>query len=307
MNKLRTIVVGLDFSLCSLKALGHAVRIARWNGARLHVVHVIDALVVIDLAEVLRIPLDEVRTQASRTAEHELERQVLEAGGEATVRVAIGSPIEEILKVVREVSADLLVVGAHGDSAPDLGAGTLAIQCLRKAPTKVLLVDNEAGAAFRTIVACVDFSPTSRHAVEQAQRVASREDGEIHCLHVYDPPWNRLHYLVPTSEPEPNFRRQYLATLQRRLEEFAGSPPPSKIRCALFPHPRMGIGIVEYARQAGADLLIVGARGRTNVRSALTGTTTERLMRELRCSVLIVRPLESSSTHPISPPAGTLP
>ncbi len=157
------------------------------------------------------------------------------------------------------------------------------------------------------LVVSLRFSPTSRHAVEPAQRVASREDGEIHCLHVYDPPWNRLHYLVPTSEPEPNFRRQYLATLQRRLEEFAGSPPSSKIRCALFPHPRMGIGIVEYARQAGADLLVVGARGRTNVRTVLTGTTTERLMRELRCSVLIVRPLQSSSAHPISPPSGTLP
>jgi len=307
MNELRTIVVGLDFSVCSLKALGHAVRIARWNGARLHVVHVIDALVLTDLAEVLRIPLDEVRAQASRTAEHGLERQVLEAGGEATIHVAIGAPIEEILKVVREVSADLLVVGTHGDSAPDLGAGTLAIQCLRKAPTKVLLVDNEAGAVFRTIVACVDFSPTSRHAVEQARRVASCQNGEIHWLHVYDPPWNRLHYLMPTSEADPDFRRQYLAALQGRLEAFAGSPPSSKIRCALFPHSRMGIGIVEYARQVSTDLLVVGARGRTNSRTVLIGTTTERLMRELRCSVLVVRPLASPAAHPISPPSGTLP
>ena len=66
MNELRTIVVGLDFSRCSLKALAHAVRIARWNGARLHAVHVIDALVLTDLAEVLRIPPDEVRAQHVR-------------------------------------------------------------------------------------------------------------------------------------------------------------------------------------------------------------------------------------------------
>ena len=295
MNQLRSIVVGVDFSRCSLKALAHAVRIARWNEARLHVLHVIDGLDVADLAEAVRAPLDEVRAQVARTAAHELEARVLEVGGDATIQVEIGPPIDEILKALRRVSADLLVVGANGGSEPHLGAGTLAVKCLRKATTKVLLVSAEAADSFRTIAACVDFSPASRVVVEQARRVALSEGSEIHCLHVYHPPWQRLHYLTPTAEVKPDIQTQYLAALHDRLEEFAGLNPTSAVRCALFPHARYGTGIVEYARQISADLIVLGTRGRTNLPYIMAGSTAEHLLRELPCSVLAVRAVESES------------
>lgn len=266
------------------------MRIARWNDAQLHVVHVIDGLVVVDLAEAVRAPLAEVQTQAARTAEHELRACLREVEGEGSVLVKIGAPIEEILKVVGLLKADILLMGANGTSVPHLGAGTVAVQCLRKAPTKVLLVGLYARDSFRTIAAAVDFSETSRVVVEQARRVAACEDSAVHCVHVYDPPWNRLHYLVPTSEANPDFRKQYMAALQGRLEAFVGAAPDRpEAKCALYPHTRFGTGIADYARQIGADLIVLGALGRTNLRNVLIGTTAERLLRELPCSVLAVR------------------
>jgi len=306
MNQLRSIVVAVDFSLCSLKALAHAVRIARWNEARLHAVHVIDALVVSDLAEAFGIPRGEVSAQATHSAADELSRQVLEAGGEATISIAIGSPIDEILRAVRDVSADLLLVGATGSSATHPGAGTLAIQCVRKAPTKVLLIGYEAGPSFRTIVTGVDFSLTSLRAVDQARRVAAHEGTEIHCLHVYDPPWNRLNHPVPAAASQPDFHRQYLAALQRRLEKFVDLQPATQVRCALFPHPRSGVGMAEYARHVGADLIVLGARGRTNLHWVRAGTTAERLLREFACSVLVVRALDPAAALPTPTPSQPL-
>ncbi len=290
MNRLRSILVAVDFSACSRKALGHAVRIARWNDARLHVVHVIDGQVVADLAEAVRAPLAEVQTQAARSAEHELHACLREVAGEGSVLVRIGAPIAEILKIVGLLEADLLLMGAHGTSVAHLGAGTLAVQCLRKAPTKVLLVGLYARASFRTIAAAVDFSETSRVVVEQARRVAACEESVIHCVYVYDSPWNRLQYLVPTSKANLDDRRQHRADLQGRLEAFVGAAPDRpEVKCALYPHTRFGTGIAEYARQIGADLIVLGARGRTNLRNVLLGTTAERLLRELPCSVLAVR------------------
>ena len=46
MNRLKSIVAGIDFSDCSRSALQQAVRVALWNKARLHVVHVIECLVI---------------------------------------------------------------------------------------------------------------------------------------------------------------------------------------------------------------------------------------------------------------------
>lgn len=53
--------------------------------------------------------------------------------------------------------------------------------------------------------------------------------------------------------------------------------------------------IVEYTREIGADLIVLGTRGRTNLRYVMAGSTAERLLRELPCSVLAVHALETES------------
>jgi nucleotide-binding universal stress UspA family protein len=48
-----SIVVGVDFTPCSATALAQALRISKATGAALHVVHIIDTLVAIELEEAL--------------------------------------------------------------------------------------------------------------------------------------------------------------------------------------------------------------------------------------------------------------
>jgi len=50
MNKLKTILVGTDFSDCSRSALEQAVRLAKWHNARLHALHALEYLVLSDAA-----------------------------------------------------------------------------------------------------------------------------------------------------------------------------------------------------------------------------------------------------------------
>jgi nucleotide-binding universal stress UspA family protein len=49
MHRLKSILVGVDFSECSKAALQQAARMAKWNGATLHVLHVIESMVVTEL------------------------------------------------------------------------------------------------------------------------------------------------------------------------------------------------------------------------------------------------------------------
>ncbi len=180
MNQLKNILVAVDFSDCSKAALPQAVRIAGWNDARLHALHVIEPLVVTDAVLAMHANQIDAKSLVCRQAHTRLTAWVEEAGGQAEISVVVGPPIHEVLTQVRAVSADLLVAGARGSTAPILGAGTLATKLARKAPTKVLLVSEGGTAPFRKVVACVDFSPASALAVEQATRVAGREGGEIH-------------------------------------------------------------------------------------------------------------------------------
>jgi nucleotide-binding universal stress UspA family protein len=292
-NRLKSILAAVDFSDCSKAALAQAVRVANQNGARLHALHVIEPLVVEATAWTQHVaPFDAINL-VCRQAHAKLTTWVEEAGGHADVSVIVGTPIHELLTRVRTVSADLLVAGARGSSAPILGAGTLAAKLVRKAPTKVLLVSEGGTAPFLKVVVCVDFSPASTLAVEQVTRVAGRENCEIHCLHVYDPPWRQPHYRLHTPEPSQDFQKEYTDVLQERLERFVAQRDGFNPRCVLFPWSSHGQGIAQYVKEVKADLAILGTRGHTRLRYILLGSTAERLLRELPCSVLTVRPTDA--------------
>ena len=108
-----------------------------------------------------------------------------------------GAPLDVLLQESRTRHADLLVLGVTGDSLLPYGAGTLATKCLRKSATKVLLVKQTHPRPFRRIVACVDFSETSREVVKHALRVAGQDQAELHFLHVFQAEWNN--WSSPTS------------------------------------------------------------------------------------------------------------
>jgi nucleotide-binding universal stress UspA family protein len=94
----------------------------------------------------------------------------------------------------------------------------------------------------------------------------------------------------------------------------------------LIPHPdpitvtqakTHGHGIAEYCRSVDADLVVLGNRGRTTLKYILLGSTAERLLKEIPCSMLVVRPpvsaaetgpvSNSGETHAAFPAAYTLP
>ena len=201
----------------------------------------------------------------------------------------VGSPIDCVLRGGRETKADLLVLGVNGYSMIPMGAGTLATQCLRKVPAKVVLVHERQTGLYRRIVACVDFSDRSREAVAQAWRVAGRDGAEVHLLHVFQPEWR-----VWTSMTElpalGNFEKSYRAVLESNLRQFAGAPPEANAIVSVCPGKTHGHGIAEYCRNVDADLVILGSKGQTNLKDVLLGSRVERLLKELSCSVLVVRP-----------------
>ncbi len=137
---------------------------ARWNKARLHALHSIEYLTLSDAAWVSHISQEKLEQDAAAEARRVLDQWLKksQAPPGTGVLVDVGSPIDCVLRRVRELKADLLVLGVNGSSMIPMGAGTLATKCLRKVPAKVMLVRERQSGPFRRIVACVDFSEQSR-------------------------------------------------------------------------------------------------------------------------------------------------
>lgn len=296
MNRARSIVVGIDFSPCAFSALRQALRIARWNQAQLHVLHVISSEVAAELEDVLGRKMDDLQPGLIEDARREWSRFVEEVpeAQDLEPRVEIGHPISTLLERVVELSGDLLVLGVNGSSQSDRGAGTVATACVRKTKAPVLLVHVGHGDAYQSVVTCIDFSETSRKALEQGVRIAAQDGAKLHLLHVFSAPWHRLHYMAPTPQATPEFQRQFSDGLRGRLESFC-MPLATELG---FLHPEFhvldyadhGDGITDFVQKNHVDLVVLGTRGRTNLKHLFWGRTAERVVRDAPCSILAVKP-----------------
>lgn len=293
MNKLKNILVGVDFSSRAKGALSEAARLARANQSKLHVVHVVEEEAAEDLAEHERRDLDEIRAELMTDAEEMMAKwsDGVELPEGSDRRIVYGHPVEELIKQVNEANADLLVTGVRGIINDAEGAGAQATRLVRKAPCKVLLVEDGQSQAFQSAVACVDFSPTSKRVVEQAIHVAELEGCELRFLHIYTAPWNKFHYLVE-SRYSSEFRKSYLDDLEKKLRDFVGDTGKAKVSFHLQHYQHRGHGISRFCAKQNADLVIIGTRGRTSLKYFLMGSTAEYVLSERPCSVLAVRPPE---------------
>jgi nucleotide-binding universal stress UspA family protein len=302
MNHLKNIVVGLDFSKHSEQALRQAVRMAQWNKATLHVVYVIDATVLADLQKAMspHVAEGQILDQLYASNQDRIQKLLAgthrsQAGLDVEIDVRAGQPFVEILRAVRDTAADLLMLGSNSSSEPRHGAGALATNGVRKAPTKVMLVRKRQTGSFQRVVACVDFSETSRRAVEQAIRVARQDGAHLDIVHAYVPPWMVLHYRAPTPEASPRFEAQYKLNLDACLKQFV-QPFAGDLAGLSVAYHLMGStlspaeAIVDFLKKSGADLAVLGTRGRSAMMTWFLGTVAERIVRESPCSVLTVKP-----------------
>lgn len=291
MDRLNSIIVGVDFTPPCAAALAQAVRIASWNRAKLLAIHVIETLAAMEMQEALSPYVAEIEQGLVAEAKAQWAKFANDVPGKSGLEfaVSINSPVVELTKRVRERSADLLVLGSHGVS-PGKTPGILATQAVRRVPTRVLLTRDGQTGPFKCIVACVDFSETSRDAVGAAMRIAAQDGAALHVLHVYNAPWKRL----TSSKVKPEIATAFREALQGQLGKFCDSGSPdfewSRAKYDVVESSGHGAGIVDFVRSRGADLVVLGTRGKTNLRDVLIGGTAERVVRDAPCAVLAIKP-----------------
>lgn len=136
--RLRRILVPVDFSGCSRKALEYGRSFARQFNAELVLLHVIDLPVSGGL------PMEPVLPdlEAPETVAKDLATWAREAGGPSTKAVIRTGPAwAEIVEAADEGNVDLIVVGTHGRTGlAHLLLGSTAEKVMREAPCPVLVV-----------------------------------------------------------------------------------------------------------------------------------------------------------------------
>ena len=302
MNTLRTILAATDFSPASTAALAQAARLAAATGAALHVIHVVPSQRLTDWSSLMPDHQQTVVRHLEDDACAQLDAELADLGMPDTVEahVVTGNVVHEILIAVARLEADLLVLGSNGSAgAPDLG--TIAVRCVRKAPTRVLLVPTGVEGRFERVLACLDFSELTPQILTQAFRVARVDDSQVTVVHVFQPPWERVRWGIPpenASELELQMRSLLRSRLREVTNEQADESAGVDLTFELVESHDHAEGIAQYARDVDTDLVVVGTTGRGALAYMMLGTTAEKVLRHVGCAVLAVKGQRSAEFSP---------
>lgn len=290
MDRIRNILVGVDGSTASEAAVRLAARIAKDRGLALNAVHVVRNDYAAEMQQLLPGGASRVNEQLIQVAREQVEPALANSDfdGKIDLRVVLGNPTREVINAAEDMNADLLVLGTHGESKKP-GVGSVAIRCVRKAKTKVMLVPPDSSARYRKIVAAIDFSPLSPVVMEQAIRLARLDGGEVTALHVYEMPWERSRWGPPGTNIE-GLEDEFRSMLHEKFRsELVPADAGAEVRFELTKDVDPGRGLVRFATEHGADVVVTGTTGRSMLGYMLLGTTAEKVMQSVGCAVLAVK------------------
>lgn len=144
MIQLKKILLPTDFSENARHALLYGCSFAREYKAELTILHVVEDIAVSYASDLFPVPMAHVFQELSGYARTELGKLVEEVkakGLTAREIVAQGRPSNEILRIAKEETVDLIVLGTHGKGFLDKALfGSTTERVVRNAPCPVLTV-----------------------------------------------------------------------------------------------------------------------------------------------------------------------
>lgn len=296
MKRFHHIIAAVDFTPSCRVALKEAIHRASVDNARVTVVHVMDEFL---LREVTRA-LSTTKEKVLQDWQERLRKFVDDSdigGGSYEAEVRVGNPILALTDACKEHKADLLVVGAKGSRNEPHRIGVVASKCIRSVPVDVLVVRQEAPGPFQKVLASVDFSENSAKAVQCALHIAQQDKSTVDCLHVFQSAmamaidYGGFSPVVPNAVDADGVERWkgelhgFLEPLTRKVE---GIPFTETV----VERVNVREAILDRILETKADLVVLGTRGKSNLRTLLIGTTAERIVQHVPCSILAVKPDE---------------
>lgn len=309
MGPVRRILVAVkDPATRRLIAVNKAVQVARGTGAQLELFHAISSPMLADAyvySPRKLMQAERVVRARHLTALEKIAERLRRRGIKVTVAVEWDFPAHEaIVRRANSIGADLIVAEQHAGrrTAPWLLHLT-DWELLRLSPVPVLLVKNAGFYRHPVVLAAVDpshaFSKTAqldREVLRVGGLISDALRGKLHAVHAYVP-IPPLMTIAPEAMNanvratlESDARRKARAAFRRAL---ASVSIPAKRRHLMARPPMEAIPAV--ARKSRSAIVVMGAVSRSGFRRVFIGNTAERVLDELGCDVLVVKPAHFAS------------
>ncbi len=215
--------------------------------------------------------------------------------------VLSGEVAPTLCDAARERDADLMVIGTGVRGSKGVwGLGSVARHLVEEFPGSLLVVPADArhrpsgGARAPRVLVALDWSASSKAALQTATAVAERQGAELVLIHAVP---EIASAVAGPPEPEDEalrveVRNRNIAQAKRHLEGVRRLIPSDRLRhrVRLMTHEEPRRALARAIEEEAADLLVLSARGMGRNPDLPIGSTAEYLVCCARIPVLIVRP-----------------
>ena len=277
-----------DFSACSDAALTWAMSMARANGAKLSVLHVVvpDALVYLTPGSPT-VALD-IQEEWAQGEMQRIKAQLADVPHETMV--TRGTDVwSAVAPKLKQLASDLIVLGTHGRAGVSkMLMGSVAEKVLRSSAVPVMTVGPAVPSKlggdgrFHRVLLATDFAAGSAAAADYAIALAQRDEAQLVLV-----------YACNKSGGSDKGPQLSVAEAMHRLYETIPCADSLRHRPeALVEYGEAGTQIVQVAKQKKADLIVMGIRTAGSLFAAthLEVGTAHNVVAEAPCPVLTVKP-----------------
>jgi nucleotide-binding universal stress UspA family protein len=285
-------------------ALKQAVTIAKNNKAKLKVVEVIEELPWGTRMLITTMHLADIQEAAIKERLGKLEHFIAPIRDEdirVTAKVVCGTPFLEIIKEVLRNKHDLVIKTARGiGGLKEILFGSTDMHLMRKCPCPVWVIKPTHRKKYARIMAAVDTDPSDKlknalntKIMELATSLAGIEGSEFHIVHT----WTLYGELSLAASEEVSGREAAMSARETRkmhkgwlnelIKKYAPETPKDRIHLLKGRAERLIPALAERKR---IELIVMGTVSRTGVAGFFIGNTAEKILQQVDCSVLTLKP-----------------
>ena len=296
----KRILVPLDGSELAERALGPALALAKQNSAELLLLNA--PMVAPALTAVVHsydIPaFDMSMKQMHHEAEQYLtyKRDTLRHEGVVVRKLVVeGDPATVIVDAAEEHRIDLIIMSTHGYTGVERWVmGSTAERILQSAPCPVLIVRSRH--PIQQMVITLDGSELAEQALAPGLAVAQALSAHVRLLRVKEPSDKPSADLVQQLDHvEPGLGQHMMEDFYANVDNYVER---IRVECQEVYSDIEGVSLVGYAaptiadylRTNEVDLVVMATHGRTGLGRWIYGSVTQKILRNMPCAMLVVRP-----------------
>lgn len=290
--QIKKILVPVDFSKTSLRALDVAAKISKTLKAEIILLHVSAGLYenlepdyfsmtpLIPLADYQNSFIDQSNQHLNNLA-NKLKLQGIE---KVSVMTSTGKIENEIIEQSKKTKADLIVMGTHGVSGiTEFFVGSNTFRVIRNAKCPVLSIPKKTKVQiFKNILVPFRDKPHSREKVNYAIDLALMFSSTLHIIGI-----------------DTEFTKSHLKKIKLEADQIKAIAKEHGVECKtkIISNAYAGDVVLKHARDINADLIIsMSDLDKMNLTEYFTGPFAQQIVNHSPIPVFSIRPKFNTDT-----------